>query len=302
MTETETSTGSRVAMARRLDLVVDIPPMRPGRFRRRLDTLSHGLMWAIGAISFVFLLAPMVVIVLASFNRAPALSVPPQHWSLSAYSSIPSVIYQAFVFSIELAVIASAVSMLIAVPVTFWLVRTRGTRVRVADTFFRSPLQVPQIVLGLSLYQSFVIYQEMSGVSLRATFLGLVIAHIILVTPYVISTCVSSLEGRGRDPELAAANLGASPLRVVLQVSLPGIRQGLIAAGMMATLVSFDNVPLSLFLVGSNATPLPVELFTLAEQNLTPTLYAAATLTVLFSIILTALLEKFVGLRNALQR
>ena len=104
------------------------------------------------------------------------------------------------------------------------------------------------------------------------------------------------------DMELAAANLGASPFRIFLQISLPAIRQAVVASSILAMLISFDNVPLSLFLVGPGATPLPVQLFSLSEQNLTPTLYAAATLTVVFSIVVTAILEKVVGLRTALQR
>src|SRR5262249_22967456 len=148
-------------------------------------------------------------------------------------------------------------------PASFWLARSRGLLPRAADTLFRSPLQVPQIVLGMSLYQAYVLYQLVSGFSLRATFLGLLAAHIVLVTPYALATCVSSIEGRGRDLELAAANLGASPLRVFIQVSLPGIRQALVASAVLAVLISFENVPLSLFLVGSGATPLPVQLFTL---------------------------------------
>ncbi|WP_324274906.1 ABC transporter permease [Blastococcus brunescens] len=170
------------------------------------------------------------------------------------------------------------------------------------DTFFRSPLQVPQIILGMALYQSYVMYQVISGASLRGTFLGLLAAHVILVTPYVIVTCVASIEGRGQDLELAAASLGASPFRVFVQISLPVIRQALIASAVLAILISFDNVPLSLFLAGGGVTPLPVQLFALSEQNLTPSLYAAATLTVAFSIVITILLEKFVGLRKALQR
>lgn len=281
---------------------VVVPHLRRSRSHRWFDHVSHTTLWIGGIASMGFLLAPMVVIVLASFNQAPALNVPPDNWSLESYRGISSALYDAFFISIRLAVIATVISLVLAIPVSFWLTRTRGVGVRVADTMFRSPLQVPQIVLGVALYQSFVFYQQFAGLSLRSTFTGLVVAHLILVTPYIIVTCVSSIEGRGMDLEHAASSLGASNLRVFFQVSLPAIRQAVVAASMLAMLVSFDNVPLSLFLTGPGATPLPVLLFSLSEQNLTPTLYAAATLTVAFSIVLTGLLEKFVGLRRALQR
>jgi putative spermidine/putrescine transport system permease protein len=279
-----------------------VPRLAPGRRAKALDRFSHAGVWMAGIFSLVFLLAPMAVIVLASFNRAPALDVPPRSWSLASYSAISDALYQSFFVSVRLAVLATLISVVLAVPLSFWVARTRGMVASSADTFFRSPLQVPQIVLGVSLYQSFVFYQQLSGVSLRASFTGLLFAHVILVTPYVIAVCVSSIQGRGMDQELAAANLGASPLRIFLQISLPAIRQAVIASSILAMLISFDNVPLSLFLVGPGATPLPVQLFSLSEQNLTPTLYAAATLTVVFSIVITAVLEKLVGLRSALQR
>jgi putative spermidine/putrescine transport system permease protein len=279
-----------------------VPRLSPGARARWFDKFSHVGLWAAGILALVFLLAPMAVIVLASFNRAPFLDVPPQHWSLASYSAISSDLYQSFFVSLKLAVLATLISVVLAVPMCFWVARSRGPVSSAADTFFRSPLQVPQIVLGLSLYQSFVLYQRVSGASLRATFLGLLFAHVILVTPYVVGVCVSSIQGRGQDHELAAANLGASPLRIFLQISLPGIRQAVVASAILAMLISFDNVPLSLFLAGPGTTPLPVQLFSLSEQNLTPTLYAAATLTVVFSIVVTAILEKIVGLRTALQR
>jgi len=277
------------------------PPISTRRYRL-FDRVSRAFVLVAAAISVVFLMAPIVVIALVSFNRSPSLSVPPRTWSLDSYAGISDALYASFVTSVQLAAVATVVSVVLALPVSFWLARTSGASVRLLDNLFRSPLQVPQIVAGVSLYQIFVFYQQLTGVSLRATFLGLVLAHIVLVTPYVISTCVSSIQGRGMDLEFAAASLGAGPLRVFWQVSLPAIRQAVVASSILAALVSFDNVPLSLFLAGSGVTPLPVMLFSLSEQNLTPILYAAATLAVVFSVILTALLEKYVGLRKALQK
>jgi putative spermidine/putrescine transport system permease protein len=298
-----TLTASDEALHARMPAsLAGVPRLEPGRTAKVLDRVSHGGLWLIGIGSLVFLLAPMVVIVLASFNRAPSLAVPPRNWTLASYAAISDALYESFFVSVRLAVLATLISVVLAIPLCFWVARTRGPVASGADTFFRSPLQVPQIVLGVSLYQSFVFYQELSGVSLRASFTGLLFAHVILVTPYVVAVCVSSIQGRGMDMELAAANLGASPFRIFLQISLPAIRQAVVASSILAMLISFDNVPLSLFLVGPGATPLPVQLFSLSEQNLTPTLYAAATLTVVFSIVVTAILEKVVGLRTALQR
>lgn len=265
------------------------------------DRLARTAVRALVLFGVVFLLAPLVVIVVTSFNVAPALAFPPRNWSLSSYGHISASLYEAFLVSVQLAVVATLVSMALAVPAAFALVRGRIPGARVLETFLRGPLQVPQIIMGLALYE-FMVVLDGFGVPLQARFAGLVVAHVVLVTPYILATAVSRVAAIDRETEEAAAGLGARPAVVLFRVVMPAIRQALIASGLLAFLVSFDNVPLSLFLTVPGGTTLPVELFNQSESSLSPTIYAAASATVLFSLVFTAVLDRLVGLRNALRR
>jgi putative spermidine/putrescine transport system permease protein len=279
-----------------------IPLLVPKQWPRVVIRLWHVALYVLTALGVVYLVAPSVVLAGVSFNEFPHLSFPPAHWTLASYSQIPAVLYDAFFLSVKVAVIATLISTVLAVPACYWIARRPGALPRFLDAFVRSPLQIPHIILGLSLYQIYVVYEGFSGIALRSQFIGLLAAHIILVTPYVVVTCVSRIESEGRELENAAAGLGASPLSVFFRVSLPAIRQALIASSMLGVLVSFDNVPISLFLAGPSTTPLPVQLFTMSEHELRPSLYAAATLTMLVSLVVVLLLEKLVGLRSALRQ
>lgn len=86
----------------------------------------------------------------------------------------------------------------------------------------------------------------------------------------------------------------------MFRVTLPLVRPAVLAAVTLAFIISFDNVPISLFLAGRDSTTLPVALFTAAEVSLSPWIYAAATLTIFFSLFFTWALERFVGLRTVL--
>ncbi|WP_324274907.1 hypothetical protein [Blastococcus brunescens] len=124
---TATETGARRTLpGGSTALVGEVPELRPGRAQWILDRLSHSVVWIAGLLSVIFLLAPMVIIVIASFNRAPALDVPPRQWTLSAYANISPALYEAFVLSLQLAAMAAALSVALAVPASFWVARTRG--------------------------------------------------------------------------------------------------------------------------------------------------------------------------------
>jgi putative spermidine/putrescine transport system permease protein len=237
-----------------------------------------------------------------SFNRVPALDFPPREWTLSSYRSISPLLYHAFLFSIELAVVSTVVSLVLAVPAAFALVRGRIPGFRSVEALLRAPLQVPQLLIGLAIYQFYVLVGTLFGLSLRASFTGLLIAHVVLLTPYVLVACTARIAAMAPDPEEAAASLGATPRRIFFTVTLPTIRQALIAAGILAFLTSFDNVPLSLFLTAPGSTTLPVALFEETQTTLSAVVYAAASLAVVFGLVVTALLDRLTGLRTALRR
>jgi putative spermidine/putrescine transport system permease protein len=273
--------------------------IRQSRLPDLVTRLGARLLVTLGA---VFLAAPLIVIVITSFNVAPALDFPPRRWSFSSYQQISAQLYHSFLVSMELAAIGTAVSLVLAIPCAFALVRGRLPGRRAAEAMFRGPLQVPQIVMGLALFQFYVLTRNQLGLPLSTSLWGLVIAHVVLITPYALAACVARISALDLELEEAATSLGARATVVFLRVTLPTIRQSVISSALLAFLVSFDNVPLSLFLTSPGSTTLPVALFNESESSLSSVVYAAAALTVAFSLLVTVALDRMVGLRAALKK
>ena len=277
------------------------PPPPPVHRDRALS-----LVWGILAKGFVllgmiFLIAPLVAVFLASFNPRGSVRVPPTTWTLESYSNISPRLYEAFVVSVQVGLMATLLAILLVVPSAFGLVRgLRRGRV-FAEATFRSPIQVPQIVLGVSAFAFFFLLGRELGIPLVGSTWGLVLAHVILVSPFIISTVLASVQSLDPEMELAAKGLGASSRMVIWRVLVPAIRQSVLAAALLSFLISFDNVPVSLFLSGSGATTLPVALFFESLTDLTPALYAGAALTVLVTLVITMVVDRILGLRKTLR-
>ena len=97
-----------------------------------------------------------------------------------------------------------------------------------------------------------------------------------------------------------ARNLGASPLRAFIEIVLPQIMPGVIAGGLFALIVSFDDVGISIFLIGASYTTLPVELFAFATYDLTPMVAAAAVAMIMFSALSVMAIEWWFGVQRML--
>lgn len=289
-----------------VDAVVEAPPTYDQEWElrgSRIGEVVYGIL-SRGAVlvGVLFVVAPLVVIVGTSLNRPPALSFPPAQVSLSSYSQIPSLMYSAFWLSVKLALCGSAIAVVLGVPAAFGLVRGRFPGTRLVEALLRAPTQVPEVVLGLAAYAFFVLVQQDIGIGVRSSFLGLLLIHVILVTPYVLTVGVSRISGMSLEQEEAAVTLGAGFFRVARRILWPALRQAVIGATLLAFLISFDNVPVSLYLAGTGSTTLPVALFDVAEVTLSPIVYATATLTVVFALIVTVILDRVVGIRSALGR
>lgn len=281
-------------------------PLHPvaGITRSRRGRLADAAGGAIAKLAVVIavlvLIAPVVVVVFTSFNRVPALNFPPQHWSLSSYRAISSELYGAMLFSIKLGLIAAAISVVLGLPASFALARASRRLAAPFEATFRLPLQMPQLVMGLAAFQFYVILQADFGLPLRSTWYGLLVAHVIMLSPYVVVVCIPRIATLDPAMQEAAESLGAGKSRVFWRVVFPTIRQAVFAAFVLAFLVSFDNVPLSLFLTSPGSTTFPVALFDVAESSLSSMLYAAASVAVVLGIVTSVVLDRVVGLRRVL--
>jgi putative spermidine/putrescine transport system permease protein len=126
---------------------------------------------------------------------------------------------------------------------------------------------------------------------------GLVVGHTLVAVPYVLRTTLAVLHDFDRRIEEAAAVLGASPARVFREITLPLIRPGVMAGGIFAFIVSFDQFPISLFLVVPNGETLPVVLFNYIKFDLDGAIAAASMVSIALALAVVFALERLIGLR-----
>jgi len=143
-----------------------------------------------------------------------------------------------------------------------------------------SPMIVPLIISGTA------IFFFMAKVGLAATHTGIIIAHIILGTPFVVITVTATLTGFDHSVTRAAASLGSNPVNTFMKVTLPLILPGVISGALFAFVTSFDEVVVVLFLAGLDNTTIPIQMWVGLREQLSPTILAVATCLIVMSILI----------------
>jgi putative spermidine/putrescine transport system permease protein len=259
---------------------------------RRLDIGRTAYLAVNGAV-LVFLLAPIAIVAVFAVNPTPYIAFPPVGVSLRWFQKFfaSREFMGALRLSLGVAVAVLALSTVLGAMCALALVRGRLPGARVLTAFFMSPLMLPAILTGLALFQIYLL----SGIG-RPVW-GLVMGHTLVALPYVLRTTLAVLHNFDRRVEEAAAVLGASPVRVFFEVTLPLIRPGIIAGGIFAFIVSFDQFPISLFLVLPKGETLPVVLFNYMKFDLDGAIAAASMVSIVGALLVVVLLEKIIGLK-----
>ena len=148
-----------------------------------------------------------------------------------------------------------------------------------------SPMIVPLIISGVA------IFFFMAKVGLAATHTGIVLAHIILGTPFVVITVTATLSGFDHSVTRAAASLGSTPLNTFMKITLPLITPGVISGGLFAFVTSFDEVVVVLFLAGLENTTIPIQMWIGLREQLSPTILAVATCLIILSTLILVTAE-----------
>lgn len=247
----------------------------------------------IAILVFLFLMAPLLVIVLASFSPTSLVVFPPKGFSLEWYANIfgsSTNFVSGFVNSIRVAVVATAIDILLGVTASLSVSRYHFKGRDGLIAFFTSPMYVPSITFAFVLLQVFSAIGGIPG-GIRI-FLG----HLVIILPYIVRNTLAVLAGFNWTLEDAAASLGANPVQVFFKVTLPLIKPGVIAGALLSFLYSFDEAVLSSLLSSPKFITLPIRIMNYMEFSFDPTLAAISTLLILFSFISILLLERFVGL------
>ena len=245
----------------------------------------------------VFLLAPFIVVVGASFDSATEYHVtfPPRGFSLAGYETIPFKYALAGGISLIVAVAVAIVSTLIGLCTALGLVRGNVIGREVFQSFFRLPVQIPFVVTGAVFLQFYYQLDAATGVNLLNGFLGLIVAHIFVAVPYSIGAIASVLTRFNPALEEAAQSLGATGWATFWQVTFPFIRPGVMAGMFYAFIVSFGDIPVALFLVSGERTTLPVEIFQDMQFDFRPSILAVSTLIAVLSLIAIVGVQRLLG-------
>lgn len=248
---------------------------------------SHSYRMVIGALAalgLAFLAFPVIVTVLVSFEASSFVAFPPTGLSTHWYAQIASItrIGEATVTSFQVALAAATLATVLAGAAALALVRGRVPISGTFATVLASPISLPMVAIGMALVQFFI------QLGVAFTWWSLVVGHVVLVVAYPLRTITSSLLLAEPSQEQAAQSLGATAFTVFRTVTLAQIAPGVISGFLFAFLISFDNYPISLFLVRGTLTTMPIELFNYINQNLDPTPAAFSTLYIVFLTVLIA--------------
>jgi len=246
------------------------------------------------ALIFLFLIAPILVIVPLSFNAEPyftftqgMLSLDPDAFSLRWYQDIRNnpqwglAIENSFIVGTSSTLLATTLGTLAALGLS----RPEMPYRTAIMSILISPMIVPLIITAAGMYFFY------SKIGLAQTYPGLILAHTALGTPFVVITVTATLVGFDRSLTRAASNLGSAPTRTFFKITVPLILPGVISGALFAFITSFDEVVVVLFLAGFEQRTVPRQMWAGIREQISPTILAVATLLITFSIVLMTILE-----------
>jgi putative spermidine/putrescine transport system permease protein len=249
------------------------------------------VLWGFVALVVAFILAPLLVVIASSLTTTGYLAFPPEGLTLKWYPAILDnpTFTSSFITSIELAACVVAVSVPAGVLASYAINRSRSRTAHVLEQVFLSPLMLPAVVFGLGLL--FVL----SASGWRGSFLGGLLAHVIVASPFVIRASLAGF--RAMDPQLeeASRSLGAGPIRTFFTVTLPTVAGSVASGAIFAFVISFDEAVVTLFLIGPDFETLPVTIFTYVQYSNDPTVAAVSAVLVVASALLVGTVMRLTG-------
>lgn len=244
----------------------------------------------------LFLIAPVMVVVVAAFTAGDFIMFPPSGFSLRWFEKVlddPEFITPLW-NSVRLGVMATLISSLLAIPAALSLIRGILPGRRWIEAFLLSPLSLPTIILAVGL----LFFTARLGIG--DSFVSLLAGHVIITVPYMLRTVLGVYAGMNREIEDAARVLGADRWRTAWYVTLPIIRPGVMAGAIFAFLMSFDEVAVALLLTTADTTTLPVSILSYLVYNYDPAVAAISTIQIAIVVVALLILERAFGIRNVM--
>jgi spermidine/putrescine transport system permease protein len=249
------------------------------------------------ALFFVLLFAPILLVILFSFNSSRSLQ-DFQGFSLEWYRTFfeSESLRDSLLASIEIALLTMLIATLLGTMLAYGLVRARTRWSDTANVLMLIPLVTPEIVAGASALLLF------TQVGLELSLTTIILAHITFSISYVTVVVRARLAALGRQVEDASMDLGATRWQTFRLVTLPALWPAIIAAGLLCFALSFDDFVLSFFTTGESPQPLPVRIWTQIRFGVRPTINAIGTFMLVISVLsigLALLLPRLLGRRES---
>lgn len=243
-----------------------------------------------------FVVCPALVVTIAAFNAKAILAFPPDALSWRwfekalAYEDFRAGAYNGLIVTFW----ASLLALIVGASFAYVLDRYSFRGKAALETVLLSPLVIPHFTIGLGL----LILTAQIGAG--RGFAVVVVAHVILVLPFVLRSVYVSLRNLDRRLELAAASLGASPGRVMLTVTLPLLLPGLVSGWLFAAILSFNEFTASLFVTAQRTQTLPVAMYNYVREFADPSMAAVSVIYIGVTALLLVIANIFLGLGKVL--
>jgi spermidine/putrescine transport system permease protein len=246
--------------------------LRGGPAQKGMSRIPDRALFAFTGLVFLFLYAPIFVLMFFSFNSARSTQVW-EGFSLRWYGELfrDQSVLDALYTSLLVGVTATAISTVIGTLAALALARYSFRGKTFADSTIYAATVMPEIVVGVSLLAFFVAVQFQLGIT------TIIIAHTAFCISFVTIVVRARLAGMDRSLEEAAMDLGADPRVTFMKVTLPLILPGVMAGALLAFTLSFDDFVITFFVSGVGSSTLPLKIYSMIKFGVSPVINALST-------------------------
>ena len=254
--------------------------------------ITHGgrlWLYAVAALIMLFLIIPTLIVIPMSFSGSQYLEFPPRSWSGRWYDNYfgSNEWMRATWVSIKAAILTVLVITPMATMAAYGLSVSNLKAARYVFILLITPMMVPVILIAIGVFFAY------THLRLNNTLLGLVLAHSALALPLCLIVISAGLKSYDMNQELVARSLGASRLRAFLVITLPQIRFSVITGGLLAFIVSFDEVIVALFISGRDMSTITRSMFLALRDQIDPTIAAISTIMILITTAALVIAQVF---------
>ena len=245
----------------------------------------------------LFLTIPSVLIVVSSFNPTAVLDFPPKGFSFKWYLNLAERpdFRQGFINTGIIGVISTFVALVVGIGAALSIFRGSLPGRQAVHALLLSPLVLPGVLIGVGLL---MVASKIGGVG---GFTIVIVAHTLMILPFVLRSLLISLENIDENLEKAASILGANPMRRFMYVTLPMLKPGIGAGILFALVMSVNEFAVSIFVTARSTQTMPVVLFNYTMAYIDPTIAAISTLYIAATVLAVWLVDHLGGLAQILR-